>query len=107
MLPIKLTGALLALLSFWACCRLSFLLPQSVRTDVVAKLGNWHCRTCLWWCGFWRVTWIKVGQQDGGGGGTGGAGDGKGGGKSGSKGGGGGGEERRPAVGIVSNHISW
>lgn len=85
-LPIKLTGALLALLSFWLCCRLSFILPASVRTDVIAKLGNWHCRTCLWWCGFWRVSWIRVGQPEGGGG----EGDGS-----------------APAVGIVSNHMSW
>ena len=110
-LPIKLTGAILALMSFWLCCRLSFLLPASVRSDWVAKLGNWHCRVCLWWCGFWRVTWIKVGQQDNGG-------DNGGGDKAGRSGGGKGGKrssssssssssEAVQPVGIVSNHISW
>ncbi|PRW57088.1 beach domain-containing [Chlorella sorokiniana] len=107
-LPIKLTGALLALLSFWLCCWLSFLLPSSVRSDWVAKLGNWHCRVCLWWCGFWRVTWIKVGQQDGGGAGGKHSGakagsGGKGGNSSGSSSDSG----AAQPVGIVSNHISW
>lgn len=104
-LPIKLTGALLALMSFWLCCRLSFLLPASIRSVTVAKLGNWHCRVCLWWCGFWRVTWIKVGQRDGDG-----SSPAKGGSGRGSKGGSsssGGGEEQAQPVGIVSNHISW
>ena len=103
MLPIKLVGAVLALLSFWLCCRLSFLVPASKRPAVVAKLGNWHWRTCLFWCGFWRVTWIKVGQQDGDGGSGGAAKSGRGGGGS----SGDGGEGDAPAVGIVSNHISW
>lgn len=90
-LPIKLAGAMISLLSFWLCCRLSFLLPTSVRGKTVAKLGNWHCRTCLWWLGFWRVTWIRVGeQQQGSNGKAGGSGSGHAG-----------------AVGIVSNHISW
>ena len=106
-LPIKLTGALLALMSFWLCCRLSFLLPSSVRSDWVAKLGNWHCRVCLWWCGFWRVTWIKVGQQANGGDNAGGAKAGSGGGGRGGKRSSGSSSEAMQPVGIVSNHISW
>lgn len=107
-LPIKLVGAMTALLSFWLCCRLSFLLPASVRNDVVARLGNWHCRACLWWLGFWRVTWIKVGEQQqqrqGRGGKAGGKAGGRGGGKAARSSGP---AEGAAAVGIVSNHISW
>jgi 1-acyl-sn-glycerol-3-phosphate acyltransferase len=82
---------MVSLLSFWLCCRLSFLLPSSVRTEAIAQLGKWHCRTCLWWLGFWRVTWIRVGQQANGS-------------SSSSKGSS---SNDVQAVGIVSNHISW
>ena len=61
-LPIKVLGTLGCVVSFWACCRLSFLLPAAVRSEVVAALGRWHCRCCLLWLGFWRVSWIRVGD---------------------------------------------
>ena len=99
-LPIKALGTLISLLTFWFICRMSFLLPASVRTLVVAKLGNWACRVCLFWLGFWRVSWIRVGLQGGTDGHASGSGSGGSNGKVGSDG-------DAPPVGIVSNHISW
>lgn len=89
--PIKSLGTLGSLLSFWLFCRLSFVLPASVRTEVVAAAGKVACRCCLWWLGFWRVSWVQVGVQDGRGGSNGSIN----------------GSGAVPVVGIVSNHLSW
>jgi hypothetical protein len=89
--PIKSLGTLGSLLSFWLFCRLSFVLPASVRTEVVAAAGKVACRCCLWWLGFWRVSWVQVGVQDGHGGSNGSIN----------------GSGAVPVVGIVSNHLSW
>lgn len=90
-MPIKLIGALGSVLTFWLCCRLCALLPARVGTNAIAQLGLVACRVCLWWLGFWRVTWIKVGQQ----------------GDVGSGGKGSDSTSKAPPVGIVSNHMSY
>jgi hypothetical protein len=81
--PIKVLGTLSCLLSFFVTCRLSFLLPASSRQDTIAALGKLHCRCCLFWLGFHRVSWIRVG----------GAAEG--------------GAAAPVAAGIVSNHCGW
>ena len=98
-LPIKVLGTLGCVVSFWACCRLSFLLPAAVRSEVVAALGRWHCRCCLLWLGFWRVSWIRVGDDS--------AAAGPGLPSCGGNGGTGGGSPPAAAVGMIANHISW
>lgn len=64
--PIKMLGALICLLSFWACCRLSVCCPPAYQTRVVAALGRLHCRLCLMWLGFIYLRWVKVREAGGG-----------------------------------------
>lgn len=87
LVPIKLLGALVCLLSYFLVIKLSWLFPASVRSDWVAALGKIHCRACLFCLGFVRIKWIRVSREgapvpleapSG-----------------------------PPAVGIVSNHTSW
>jgi lysophosphatidylcholine acyltransferase/lyso-PAF acetyltransferase len=87
LVPIKMLGALVCLLSYFLVIKASRLFPASVRSDWVAGLGKIHCRACLFCLGFVRIEWIRV-SRDGapvpletpsG----------------------------PPAVGIVSNHSSW
>ena len=60
LVPLKVVGTLACLLNFYVVCRLSLLLPSSVRTETVARLGYWHCRACLFCLGFVRVKWVRV-----------------------------------------------
>lgn len=57
---LKLVGAFLCLLSFWACCHLSVVLPPSARTRIVAVLGRVHTRLCLLCLGFVYLRWVRV-----------------------------------------------
>lgn len=83
LVPIKLCGAVAALLSFFVVTKLAWILPKSVRSDWVATLGKIHCRVCLFFIGFVRVRWVDLGK----------AGQGE--------------ATSVTPVGIVSNHCSW
>lgn len=85
--PFKALGTLTCLLSFFAVCKLAFLIPSEHQTRVVAWLGKLHCRWCLFWLGFVSVKWVAVPEEAGGGGSQ------------------GGGATPEPP-GIVSNHCS-
>lgn len=84
LVPLKLLGALICLLSYFAVIKASFLFPASVRSDWVAALGKIHCRACLFCLGFVQVKWVKAEQDNlppl---------------------------AAAIPAVGIVSNHSTW
>lgn len=59
-LPVKIICALACLVSFYAFCRLSILLPANVRDDCVAAAGKVACRLCLLSLGFVRIRWEQV-----------------------------------------------
>jgi hypothetical protein len=82
LVPIKLLGALCCLVAYYCICRLSLLLPRSVKTDFIAAAGKVACRSCLFCLGFYKVEWIQVehGQKHG---------------------------RRSNPVVIVSNHCGW
>ena len=85
--PFKALGTLACLLSYYSIIKIvNFFFPaeSSPRAaDVLAKLGQIHCRACLFCLGFVRIKWITVLQ-----------------------------DEKLtaatpPIAGIVSNHSSW
>lgn len=57
--PIKALGLAISVISCWLVCQLAFLIPNQHRMAVVRKLGKWHCRVCLFFLGFVRITWVK------------------------------------------------
>lgn len=79
---LKLLGAFLCLLSFWACCHISVVLPPAARFKTVAVLGRIHTRLCIGCLGFVWLRWVRVKPPPG------------------SP------PPPRPAA-IVSNHCSW
>lgn len=79
---VKLLGALLCLLSFWTCCRLSAVLPPSARVRTVALLGRMHTRVCVGCLGFMYLRWVRVKPPPGA-------------------------PPPPPYAAIVSNHCSW
>lgn len=99
-MPFKVVGTLACLLSFFAACKLAWLIPAKFRSDVVAWLGKLHCRACLFCLGFISIKWVEVKEEAGGSGGSGGSVHRQG--------------ATPPAMvgpatppGIVSNHTSW
>ena len=87
LLPLRVLGCLLAILSCWSVCRLAFLLPQEQRIQLVSAWGKGCARVCLWCAGFITIQYIKLGPE------------GKRGGLM-PKGGG------TPPT-IISNHVGW
>lgn len=90
--PIKILGSLGCLVSFYLVTKLSFVFPPAVRSDWVATLGKLHCRMCLLFIGFIKVTWIDLSGQEG---------------KTSHDKSRVGGGKKNDYVGIVSNHCSW
>ena len=86
-LPLRLLGCGVAIVSCWLVCRLAFLLPQEQRIQLVSAWGKGCARVCLWSAGFITVKYVKVGPE------------GKRGGLM-PKGGG------TPPT-IISNHVGW
>ena len=82
-LPLKVIGAASCIIGFYLVCRLSEVLPASIKMPVTALLGKFFSRLCLLSIGFASIKRVKVGHA---------AWDR-------SKGDG-------PAAGIVSNHCS-
>ena len=82
-LPLKVVGAASCIIGFYLVCRLSEVLPASVRLPLTTMLGKFFSRLCLLCIGFANIKWVRVGQAA---------------------------WDRRksdcPAVGIVSNHCS-
>ncbi len=90
--PIKIIGAVLCLVSFYLWTKVgAVLFPAKHRSDMVAWLGKIHCRTCLFFIGFVRVRWVAVGWD----------------GEPIASTAGRAGEPAQTYAGIVSNHLSW
>lgn len=62
--PLKVIGSAFCLFSFYTGVKLAFLIPKSVRSDIVAFLGRVHCRACLFCLGFVRIKWVNVAAAD-------------------------------------------
>jgi hypothetical protein len=61
--PFKVIFALLTLVSYYLVVRLSFLYPALRRSDWLAALGKVHCRVCLFFIGFTRISWVSVAPE--------------------------------------------
>ena len=63
LVPLKCVGSLICLLSYFTVIKLSFVFPESVRSEWVAAFGKIHCRACLFCLGFVHIKWVKVGED--------------------------------------------
>ena len=82
-LPLKVVAAASCIISFYLVCRVSEVLPASIRLPGIAFLGKLFSRLCLLSIGFANIKWVRVGRAAW--------------------------DRRRgdcPAAGIVSNHCS-
>ena len=61
-LPLKVVGAASCIIGFHLVCRLSEVLPASMRLPVTVLLGKLFSRICLLFVGFINIKWVTVGQ---------------------------------------------
>ena len=59
-LPLKVIGAASCIIGFYLLCRLSEVMPASMRLPVIALLGKLFSRLCLLFIGFANIKWVKV-----------------------------------------------
>ena len=86
-LPLKVLGCSVCIVSCFLACRLAALLPAQYRLSWIAAAGKVCARCCLFCIGFWSVQWHKVLPKAGQKAAT--------------------ASQLHSVAGIVSNHCSW